>query len=89
MLVAELCGTFTMTIQTFAAGTDLSALSIQDAEGAADSQAHQDSTNQAADSVKKARNLQKKLKQIQQGKQQRDEKGMNTLTPEQEQNIQY
>lgn len=45
------------------------------------------SSNQGADAAKKARNLQKKLKQIQQLKDKLSSSGMNALTPEQVQKL--
>lgn len=65
----------------------IEALSVQDDTAAIAASTAQDGSNQTADADKKARNLQKKLKQIQQLKEKRDANGANTLTPEQLQKL--
>ena len=62
----------------------MEALSVQDDKKTS---AAQDSSSQGIDAAKKVRNLQKKLKQIQQLKEKVDTTGSNSLTPEQLQKV--
>lgn len=62
----------------------MEALSVQDGTS---SSAAQNSSTQGTDAAKKVRNLQKKLKQIQQLKEKLDSSGTNSLTPEQLQKL--
>ena len=64
------------------------ALTIQDNAEQATAAAHKANTpDNITDATKKIRNLQKKLKQIQQVKQKRDANGVSALTPEQMQKL--
>ena len=67
------------------AGID--ALSIQDDAEPAAAPSTKDSPTHATDAAKKIRNLQKKLKQVQQVKEKRDASGTSALTPEQVQKL--
>lgn len=60
---------------------------MQDDTAATTASAAQDGSSQGTDTAKKARNLQKKLKQIQQLKEKRDDSSAMTFTPEQLQKL--
>ena len=63
------------------------ALSVQEDKASTAPSAAADGSSQGNDAAKKARSLQKKLKQIQQLKDKRDTNGASTLSPEQLQKL--
>lgn len=84
LVYTSLCHPFSKALLCHAGVT---ALSVQEDRASTAPSAAADGTGQETDAPKKARSLQKKLKQIQQLKDKRDTDGASTLSPEQIQKL--